>query len=84
MGTGDVSQLNFEEISNLCQKHSRSKAKNGKGIRDKRINISASGGVKRVELGNLLENFKTDILSTLSSQLDTIKRRRSKMRKMKF
>ena len=27
----------------------------------------------RVELGNLLENFKIDILSTLSSQLDTIK-----------
>ena len=26
-----------------------------------------------VELGNLLENFKTDILSTLNSQLDTIK-----------
>jgi hypothetical protein len=45
----------------------------GKGIRDTRINKLASRGVTRVELGNLLENFKTDTLSTLSSQLDTIK-----------
>ena len=73
MGTGDVSQLTFEEISNLCKKYSRSKAKSGKGIRDTRINKSTLGGVTRVELGNLQENFKIDILSTLSSQLDTIK-----------
>ena len=73
MGTRDVSQLTFEEISNLCKKYSQSKAKNGKEIWDTRINKSASGGLTRVELGNLLENFKTDILSTLSSQLDTIK-----------
>ena len=37
------------------------------------MNKSSSGGVTRVELGNLLENFKTYILGTLSSQLDTIK-----------
>lgn len=73
MGTRDASQLTSEEISILCKKYSRSKAKSGKGIRDTRINKLASGGVTRVELGNLLENFKTNILSTLSSQLDTIK-----------
>ena len=84
MGTEDVSQLTFKEISNLCQKYSRSKAKSGKGIRDTRINKSASGGVTRVELGNLLENFKIDILSTLSSQLDTIKNKVNKMRKIQF
>ena len=32
MGTGDDSQLNFEDISNLCKKYSRRKAKSGKGI----------------------------------------------------
>ena len=73
MGAGDISQLDFEEISNLCRKYSRSKAKYGRGIRDTRVNKSASGGVTRVELGNLLGNFKSDILGTLSSQLDTIK-----------
>ena len=70
MGTGDVSQLTFEEISNLCKKYPRSKAKSGKGIRDTRINKSTLGGVTRIELGNLLEKFKTNILS---SQLDTMK-----------
>ena len=84
MGTGDVSQLTFEEIFNLCKKYSRSKVKNGKGIRDTRINKSASGGVTRVELGNLLENFKTDILSTLSSQLDTIKTKKKQGGKCNF
>jgi len=29
--------------------------------------------VTRVELGNLLENFKTDILNTIHDQLDTMK-----------
>jgi hypothetical protein len=31
-----------------------------------------SGGVTRAEVGNLLENFKTDILSTLTTQLDVL------------
>ena len=73
MGSGDISQLPFEDICALCRKYSRSKAKSGKGIRDARINKSSSGGATRVELGNLLENFKTDILGTFSSQLDTIR-----------
>ena len=68
MGIVDISQLAFGEISNLCIKYSQSKVKNGKGIWDTRINKSALGGVTRVELGNLLINFKTNILSTLSSQ----------------
>ena len=33
---------------------------------------SALGSVTRVDLGNLLENFKTDLLSTHSSQIDTL------------
>ena len=61
MGAWDISQLNSEEISNLCRKYSRNKAKYGRGIRDTTVNKSASGGVTRVELGNLLENFKIDI-----------------------
>ena len=76
MGVGDISLLPFDDIGILCQKYSRSKAKHGKGVRDTRVNKSTSGGVTRVELGNLLENFKTDILGTLSSQLDTIKVKR--------
>ena len=73
MGAGDISQLPFATICNICRRYSRSRAKSGKGIRDvlSRVTRStAGGGVSRIELGNLLENFKTEILSTLSSQLD--------------
>lgn len=73
MGSRDISLLPFDDIGILCQKYSHSKAKHGKSVRDTRVNKSASGRVTRVELGNLLENFKTNILGTLSTQLDTIK-----------
>lgn len=73
MGSGNISFLPFDDIGILCRKYSRSKAKHGKSIRGTRVNKSASGRVTRVKLGNLLENFKIDILGTLSSQLDTIK-----------
>ena len=76
MGSGDISLLPFDDIGILCRKYSHSKAKHGKSVKDTRVNKLASGGVTRVELGNLLENFKTDILCTLSSQLGTIKVKR--------
>jgi hypothetical protein len=74
MGAGDISFLLFDQISELCRKYSRGKAKTGKDSRDSlsKVSISASGSVTRVELGNLLENFKIDLLSTLSSQIDTL------------
>ena len=69
MAFGDVSQKSFEDIVKLCRKYSRSKAKAGKGVRDVK---SSSGGITRLELGNLLEIFKTDILGTISAQTDTL------------
>jgi hypothetical protein len=35
--------------------------------------VPTSGGVTRINLGNLLENFKTYILGMIGSQLDTLK-----------
>jgi len=69
MGAGDISFLPFDQIFELCRKYSRGKEKIGKYSRDSlsKVSKSASGSVTRVELGNLLENFKTDLLSTLSS-----------------
>jgi hypothetical protein len=43
---------------------------------NKNTKTSTSGGVTKVELGNLLENFKTDLLGTIGSQLDTLKIKR--------
>ena len=37
-----------------------------------RGNVPSSRGVTRVELGNLLDNFETDILGAMGSQLDAL------------
>jgi hypothetical protein len=76
MASGDIYQKNFEEIGELCRTYSRSKGKTIKSVREpfnRNTKATTSGGVTRSELGNLLENFKTDILSTIGSQLDTLK-----------
>jgi hypothetical protein len=76
MAAGDIYQKNFETICELCRTYSRSKGKAAKSLREpvnKNTKTSTSGGVTKVELGNLLENFKTDLLGTIGSQLDTLK-----------
>ena len=40
-------------------------------------NIPSSGGVTRIELGNLLNNFKTDILGAMGSQLYSLQDKKS-------
>lgn len=37
-----------------------------------RVQKSASGGATRAEIGNLLEEFKTEILSSFASQIDAL------------
>ena len=80
MGACDISFLPFDQISNLCRKYSMGRAKIGKDLRESlsRVSKSASGSVTRVELGNLLENFKTGLLSTLRSQIDTLQVKKKK------
>jgi hypothetical protein len=79
MASGDIYQKKFEKISELCRTYSRSKGKATKSVREpvnKNTKTSTAGGVTKVELGNLLDNFKTDLLGTISSQLDTLKIKR--------
>jgi hypothetical protein len=38
--------------------------------------------ISRAEIGNLLENFKTELLGTLSSQFDAFKLRKDRRKKM--
>ena len=77
MAAGDISHKDFAHIGEMCKNYSRSRGKVAKKIqepfsRNVRENIPSSGGVTRVELGNLLENFKTDILGAMGSQLDAL------------
>jgi hypothetical protein len=65
------------------QKLSRGKAKSSKRPRDiiSKVKKSTTSGVSREELGNLLDNFKTNILGTLMSQLDTLKTKKRTRRR---
>ena len=61
----------------MCKNYSRSRGKVGKNFREPysrniRGNVPSSGGVTRVDLGNLLENFNTNILGAMGSQLDAL------------
>jgi hypothetical protein len=80
MGGGYVSQLDYEVTLEICRKYSRGTSKIGKGPRDilARTGKTVGGGVTRVEIINMLEDFKTYILSTLSSQLDTLQMKKNK------
>jgi hypothetical protein len=76
MASGDIYQKYFEELSELCQTYSRSRGKTTKSVREpinKNTKVPTFGGLTRIELGNLLENFKIDILGMIGSQLDTLK-----------
>ena len=75
LSSGDVHQKPFAGIADYCRRNSRGQAKTGKSPRDSfsRNTRQSLGTVTRIELGNLLENFKTYILSTISNQLDTLK-----------
>ena len=71
MGKGDIYYLPFDEIQDLCQKYSRGKARNWKRDVTSKVTKSATNGISRAELGNLLEYFKTNLLSTLGTQVKT-------------
>ena len=72
MGKGYIYQENFSDIINLCIRSSRgsTRLKPAKHDRFTRDNKISGEGLTHVEIGNLLENFKTDILGTLTMQLN--------------
>ena len=65
----------------MCRKYSRDTSKHGKNIRDVTFIISKSsrGGVTRVEIGNLLDNIKIDILSSFSIRYNEDKKKQDKV-----
>jgi hypothetical protein len=75
MESSDIFHKPFVEICEMCKNYSRRRAKIGKNVRNtysRNLKPVSLGGIMRVEIGNLLENLKTYILSTIGSQLDTL------------
>jgi len=69
VGKGGISKETFEDICNLCIQCSRGLARNRLGIRSPK---GYGGGVTKEEIKNFLDNIRTDILGTLSAQMDTL------------
>lgn len=73
LAKGDISKESYDDICELAKRCSRGAARNR--IRDStysRVQKSANGGATRAEIGNLLEEFKTEMLSSFALQLDTL------------
>eukprot|EP00253_Pinus_taeda_P025718 PITA_25718 len=81
MGKGDIYQEIFADIIDLCIRSSRgsTRIKPAEHDRFARENKISSEGVTHVEIGNLFENFKTDILGTLTTQLDVLQAKQKQM-----
>jgi hypothetical protein len=71
---GDISQIGYDQIHEICKRYSWGTSKHGKGPRDVSIKITKSfeGGSTHAKIDNLLKKIKTNILSSLSSQFDTL------------
>ena len=76
VGKGDISKESFENICDLCIQCSRGLARNGSGVRSVK---GSSGGITKSEIGKLLDNLKTDILSTLYTHMDTLQVRQKQL-----
>ena len=68
---GDIYQLPYEDIKTVFRNHSRAVRKKGRGIQPM-ANPSSSNTYIKGEIGNMLEYFKSDMLQTLTLQLDTM------------
>ena len=81
LGKGDISKEYFGKIVELCKRYSRGSSRNNRwDKRDKlecnvfdRTQKSSNGGAIRAEIGNLLENLKIEMMSSISSKIDVLK-----------
>ena len=77
LGKGDISKESFENIVELCKRYSRGSSRNKKWDKLEQdvfdiTHKSCNGGATLEEIGNLLENFKTEMMSSISSEIDVL------------
>ena len=72
MAGGDVTQRNWDEIKEICQNYSRATVKKGRGLRSLPHKTNGRLGVSKMELSNLLFDFKKDIINDVATQLDAM------------
>jgi hypothetical protein len=74
IGKCDIYQETYDDFVQLCIRCSHNSTRTRFWIQAPitRSNNITSGSVTRAEIGNHIENFKTDILGTLTTQLDVL------------
>jgi len=75
LGKGHISKESYEDIANICKRCSRGSTRNKPTTRDatfSRVQKSTNGGATREKIGNLLEDFKTKMINSFASQIDTL------------
>jgi len=68
---GDVYQLPYEDIKMVFRNHSKIARKKGRGSQPM-VSTSSSNLSIKGEIGNMLEDFKSDKMQTLALKLDTM------------
>lgn len=71
LGQGVISQQNFDQICELCQKFSRNQYRSGRGTRNKNRKTKSTNAMI-VGLENKMENMKIDIMNIVNKQLDSL------------
>ena len=71
LARGDIYQLPYEDIKTVFRNNCRAARKRGRGSQPIASTSSSSSSLKG-ELGNMLEDFKTEMLQTLAMQMDTL------------
>ena len=82
MGKGDIYQEDYDNIIYLCIRFSRGSTKSklaGCDVITKDNKVSG-GSITCAEIRNLLEDFKTDILGTLTTQLDIMQAKQKQVK----
>ena len=75
IGKGDVFQLSYDDVCELCIRYSRGISKAGKNSRDVCSFFSKSAtrtGDIRAEINVLFENFNVDFINSLDLKLDVL------------
>lgn len=74
MDNGGIYQLSYDDTNNIFKNHSRATSKN-KSARTRNLLSSkpTSPPISRYDLDTLLEDMKTNILHSLSMQMETMK-----------
>lgn len=68
---GYIYQLPYEDIKTVFRNHSRATRKKGRGSQPM-VSTSSSNSSIKGEIGNMLEDFKSEMPQTLALQMDTM------------